>query len=488
MSIKTPLRLLLFLVLIYFPIFLHLERLPIRLWDESRLAANAWEMSQNGNFLVTYFDGAPDMWNTKPPLLIWLQVLCIKILGLRELSIRLPSAIAAFLTVSLILSFSIRYLKDFWFGMIATLVLVTSYGYIDNHVTRTGDYDSMLILFTTAYSILFFAYTETRRIAFLHLFFLSLTLAVLTKSIQALLFVPSLLFYLIFSKQMHILRTKWFFIDMFLSFFTISTYYLLREYYNPGYIRAVWENEIGGRYLTIIEEHKGSFLFYFDMLVKHHYADWYWLVPCGVAIGFFVKEEKVRKLCLFSSLLVVTYWLIISSAKTKLEWYSAPMYPFLALIVAIFIHTVFKLLINMSDVKDLFRYNVVPFVFIFIVFLHPYQKIIDKVYFPQEYEWDRNLYTISYFLQSATKSEHNIDAFGVCYEGYSPQINFYINMLNNAGKNIVRKDWNNLQPGEKIIASQHNIQQFIEENYSHQVVGGIENVKKYLIYEKKGNN
>ena len=50
--------------LIYMPIFGNLGELPIRIWDESRLAINAIEMLNNGNFLVTYFDNQPDLWNT----------------------------------------------------------------------------------------------------------------------------------------------------------------------------------------------------------------------------------------------------------------------------------------------------------------------------------------------------------------------------------------------------------------------------------------
>src|SRR5690606_9717613 len=100
------------------------------IWDEARLAINAYEMSQNGNLIVTYFDGAPDMWNTKPPLLIWIQALFIKMFGFNELAIRLPSAIAALFTCVVILIFSEKYLKNFWFGFIAVVVLVTSQGYI----------------------------------------------------------------------------------------------------------------------------------------------------------------------------------------------------------------------------------------------------------------------------------------------------------------------------------------------------------------------
>ena len=98
--------LILLLVIAGIPLFMHLDALPFRLWDESRLASNAYEMNKNGNLIVTYYDGQPEMWSTKPPLVIWMQVLFIKILGFNELAVRLPSAIAGLLTCMVLLYFS----------------------------------------------------------------------------------------------------------------------------------------------------------------------------------------------------------------------------------------------------------------------------------------------------------------------------------------------------------------------------------------------
>ena len=86
-KLSTILKILLVAILIYSPIFGHLSRLPIRIWDESRLAINAYEMYRDGGCLVTTFEGKPDHWNTKPPLLIWLQVLAMKAHGVGELAV-----------------------------------------------------------------------------------------------------------------------------------------------------------------------------------------------------------------------------------------------------------------------------------------------------------------------------------------------------------------------------------------------------------------
>src|SRR3954462_3109223 len=91
------------LIILFTIFFLHLGRLPIRLWDESRYAHNAVEMSENGNVIVPCFEGKPETWNMKPPFPIWCEAFLIKIMGETETAIRLPSAIFGFLTSMLLL-------------------------------------------------------------------------------------------------------------------------------------------------------------------------------------------------------------------------------------------------------------------------------------------------------------------------------------------------------------------------------------------------
>ncbi len=279
--------------LVYMPLFGHLDALPIRLWDESRLAISAYEMYKNGNFLVVHFDGAPEMWSTKPPFLIWLQVLFMKLIGVNVLAIRLPSAIAALFTCLVLVIFSRRVLHSFWFGFIAVLVLITSVGYVRMHGTRTGDYDALLTLFTTLSGLLFFAFCETKKQQHLYLFFLFTTLAVLTKGVSGLLFAPAIIIYSIIQKQfLPLLKNKHFYIGLFGFLAVILGYYLLREQYNPGYLNAVWVNELGGRYLDTKEGHHYSFWFYFENFVHLNYSHWYVFVPLGIFVGLVSKHKK----------------------------------------------------------------------------------------------------------------------------------------------------------------------------------------------------
>ena len=98
MSIRPLIGFLLVLLVVSIPIFSHLGEFPMQIWDESRLANNAIEMYETGNPIVVTYNYLPEMWSTKPPLMIWLQVLSLKAFGLNDLAFRLPSAFAAVFT------------------------------------------------------------------------------------------------------------------------------------------------------------------------------------------------------------------------------------------------------------------------------------------------------------------------------------------------------------------------------------------------------
>ena len=83
-----------FILISFFPLFAFLGTLPLRTWDESRLAASAYEMTQTKNPLVVTFDYQPDHWSVKPPLNIWAQAISIKLFGVNETAVRLPSALS----------------------------------------------------------------------------------------------------------------------------------------------------------------------------------------------------------------------------------------------------------------------------------------------------------------------------------------------------------------------------------------------------------
>lgn len=178
---------LLLLGLVAFPLLFELGRTPVQLWDESRLAISAVELSRGGNWLVMTFNGQPDHWNTKPPLLIWLQVLSIKLLGYGNWSLRLPTALAALGTVVLLYRFAAHTLRRPLAGFFGGLVLVTAAGYVRLHGARTGDYDALLAFWEAVAWLSLFHYLESPRPRYLYWLGAALTAAVLTKGVAGLI-------------------------------------------------------------------------------------------------------------------------------------------------------------------------------------------------------------------------------------------------------------------------------------------------------------
>lgn len=478
----------LFFILVSIPLFIHLEKLPIRLWDESRLAINAYEMYHNGNWLVTTFNSTPDLWNTKPPFMIWLQVICMKIFGISELGLRLPSALAGFLTIMLLMLFLRRWLNSFWPGFIASLMLITSYGYVNIHVTRTGDYDSLLILFLTAGAFSFYNYLESPSRKHLLLSGLFLWLGIMTKGVHGLLFLPGLFILAIVQKQV---KSHLFNRNFLLTFSGVillaAGYYAIREQWNPGYLNAVWHNEIMGRYFEVRENNKGDIWYYYDMLSKHHYTYWFWLIPCGLIAGVFSRETVIRKITWFSFIILVSYGLIISLSKTKLEWYEAPMFPFMAVLIAAFVYQIFILLKKSNLVSGIYVRNVLPYIFLFILFYHPYQATIDKVYFPKESGWDIDTYRICYFLEETIAGKHDIDGYILFFKGYHAHLLFYKYLLAEKGIDITIKENPELKKGDNVIVTQPATDLHITECFEYETLLTDNNLKVYRIIAVKQN-
>jgi 4-amino-4-deoxy-L-arabinose transferase-like glycosyltransferase len=115
------------------------------LWDvdEGRNAGCAYEMLESGNYLVPTFNA--ELRVDKPPLLYWLQTVAFRWLGLGELAARLPSALAALLTVLLVYELG-RALFDRATALLAGLIFASTPMVCGS--ARFANPDALLNLFT----------------------------------------------------------------------------------------------------------------------------------------------------------------------------------------------------------------------------------------------------------------------------------------------------------------------------------------------------
>ena len=328
--------LLIILAICFITIFYKLGYLTFHVWDEARNVNNAIEMSESKNFLVPTYLGEEDTWNTKPPLLIIIQSIFINLFGLSELSVRLPSAIAVTLTVVFVFLFISKFTKSNFIAFFSSFILLTTPGMVAHHGVRTGDYEATLLLLCVLYSLFYLCYIETKKSKYLYLFSIAFTLAFMTKSSAALLFIPALFIYSIYRRRLvSILTSKHFYISLAIPLIVVGCYYAYREVLHPGFLKIIFENEFGGRYLSTLEGHKQGTLYYFDLLKDSRLKYWFFMAIPGLIFTFFEKNYRIKRLFIFLSLLSITHLVIISLSSTKLSWYVLPEFPFWSIMAAI---------------------------------------------------------------------------------------------------------------------------------------------------------
>lgn len=355
------------LIAVSFPLlFWRLGDLPLVLWDEARLANNALEMSRGGLDIVTTYAGRPDLWNTKPPLLIWLMAAAFSVLGPSEFALRLPSAIAALVTVIVLGGACRRFSSNRWVGIGAGAMLLTTAGYVATHVARTGDYDALLTCFLTivvvgSFEVISKLRDNVRpRWTILFTTALALAGAILTKGIGGLLILPGIAVAgLVAGVLLKAMRDPRILAAAATPVFAAAAYYAARELAGSGYISIVWMNELGGRYGTVVDGNKGPFAFYFTQLFRPWMvedpvlyfasaAPWSWLAL--VLLPLSLRDALLKGIARYLAIVIASFVFVISCAATKTTWYVAPVYPLIAMLAAINAYAFYRSILQSAGV------------------------------------------------------------------------------------------------------------------------------------------
>ncbi len=459
------------LILCSFPLFYRLDALPLRQWDEAKNAVSAIEMSQNKNYIVRYYDGEPDYWGVKPPLLTWLQVLSLKIFGMNEAAIRIPSACAAFLTIIFIIWYFHRFHHKIHIGYISALILVTSSGYISRHGARTGDHDALLVLFTTFIFFMYYQFLVSRKVNNKLLAIIAFTafLAILTKGVTVLMIFPGLLIItFILKSQRRIFSNKWFYLCLVAAILVTAGYYLWREHLQPGYLKAVWNEELFPRYFNTNKKFDYvSFLYYGRMFFTERYS--YWIYFLIVAIGFlhFIPERQQKRLGIFLFITALSYFLVIS-AGTKNLWYDALLYPLLSTLIAIMIcHLTGMVRWMNKPVKKQFK-----ILFVAVLLIYPSYSIVEEVKRKQEYTWDVETYAISRVLREWLYGRQVYELpVSIVFDGYYSHLLFYTEALAiKTGDTIPIKTINEVSKGDTILLSQQHIMDRLDSLFTCEIL------------------
>lgn len=422
-----------YLAILYFPVFLHLDVLPLHPFDEARNAINAFEMSQNGHYLNRYFDGKLDDWVPKPPLLIWAQLICMKLIGYNELAVRLPIALCVLATVYLIVRFFHKEFNQLLAGLLAGLVLVCTNGYIHYHAARNGDHDVPLALILTAGVICFYKYLTypEQRNKYLTYSAILIILGIYLKSIAGLFFLPAyFLFALYDRKLLSVLSHKAFYLAMLTVIVMVGAYYTISEWSHPGFLKLVWEEELIPRYTNTSETNafnESPDPFFYSSLVWNWYFKFFsWMLPVALGLIFLVnKDQSLRRFFVLVLITILSFLVIISNGTIN-AWYTVPLFPLLAMITGIGLALAIQLLFRILKVETKFWRISLTCILSLLIFYQPYRFIVEKIYVQEIGQ----AYQYGAFMEKLREHDPQIDSFFVYYGKGNSSYQFYEKVYN----------------------------------------------------------
>jgi 4-amino-4-deoxy-L-arabinose transferase-like glycosyltransferase len=317
---------------------------PIVLWDESRVVSNALEMSQSGFSLITTYGFRPDLWNTKPPLLIWLIAGCVRLFGPSEWAVRTPSLLAAIATIALVMGFSWRLSRNRFVAVSAPVLLVLSRGYFGAHAAQSADYETLLCLFTTAYLLLLFELLHRRRPKAWLVLLCGLLAAgaCLTKGVAgAMPGVGVAVYVLARGRWPRLFKSPWYALSGVLVVVLVGGFYLLRERASPGYWAGVMEFELGGRFLHGMNSHVQSPVYYL-VTVFFLFSFGPGLLALLAAPALRWPRTRSAAFLTYGAYVSAAMLLVFSLSQTKIYWYMVPIYPILSIMLAIVLERILR--------------------------------------------------------------------------------------------------------------------------------------------------
>ncbi len=317
------------------PAFYLLGVPAIYIWDEAVYANASFDMATGSSLLLP----VNEEYNTKPPLVLWLQAISLNLFPWPEFAVRLPSAFSVTGILVLLLLALRRWHFSQWSRVLVGIAFVGHEGFIRHHISRTGDLDAVMTLFVVGYVIIVLDAIQSKKWTHKHhiFFFLMLIAAFYSKSIAGWMMLGPLGILWLLSPIRKVFLSLKFWVSALLALGICLGYYILRESMQPGYVLLTWGSEYIRMFSNVMPWHEQPFNFYFKNFVTlKTFTPWiFFLIGAIFYSLFFIKEKSIKEHLIRWIILALSYLLLISIPATKLEWYDAPAYPFFALILGV---------------------------------------------------------------------------------------------------------------------------------------------------------
>ena len=352
-----------------FILFWNLGVNSLRNWDEAIYALISYETLQKPS-LTLHLNG--NLWFEKPPLGFFVESVFIYLLGFNEFAIRLPSAIYSFLSVIFIYLLG-KELFNKYFGFFSALFTLISPLFLHNHITRSGDLDSSLLLFWVAAFYFLIKYKTNKN--YFYLSSVCAGLAVMFRGSYG-LFIPVISIFYLFLTQ------SWKDYIYYASLFCLLVL--------PWHIHQLiihggdfWNTYVLQHILTRIDQpiqnHAGPWYYYFDFFQNNigYLQIIFWISFIYSSVKMILDKNK--------KLLLLWLWFVFTIIplmimETKLYWYSITLIPVIYYFIIYLLQSIFVSLIEVFEkkifsIKNLL-FKIVPSLTLITVFVF-YQVIFS---------------------------------------------------------------------------------------------------------------
>ncbi len=253
------------LLALFLSFFITLGWLPLFDLDEGAFSEATREMLESGNYLTTYLNG--ELRFDKPIFIYWFQALSVKLFGLNEFAVRLPSAIAGTLWVLATYFFTKRY-SDSKKAFIAAFIMIASLQI--TIIAKAAIADALLNLFIALAMFALFRLYETRQHKFIYWTYLFVGLGTLTKGPVAIMIplVVSFLFFIIKGEWKFWLKSVFNPLGIGIFLLAAAPWYIL-EYMDQGekFINGFFFKHNISRFNGAMEGHYGSLIYYIPVFL-----------------------------------------------------------------------------------------------------------------------------------------------------------------------------------------------------------------------------
>ena len=319
-----------------FNLAFRLDREFVLDWDEALYGISAWEALTAGAWIGTTFQGELDYYNSKPPLNVWLIALAFKTFGASLISLRLGSAIWAWVTVAVLMVWT-RRVWGASVALLSGLVLSTTFAFLHVHSGRSGNADALFTLLVLL-TVVILSGSPTRRWSIVWLGPV-LASAFLLKGVAVLLPLAIVAGVLVAGGRPAGGRRLPLAVATTLFALPIGAWAAARwSIDGTQFFERMLVNDLVGISFHAQDGHAGTPYYYLNVLQKHHYD---WLVAAVAAWALFPAtwprlHERLPAWRSDPMRVVLVAWvsacvLIPTLMQTKLAWYLNPAYPAFAL-------------------------------------------------------------------------------------------------------------------------------------------------------------